>query len=555
MLTGKLCRLAPQFQPNKNSMRFSKLAIVLFSMFAIAVSTSANAQQLDNIGLKQQWYSHSGVAAGGKLADWYLDIDENSGTTYFEITGGNYSETISENDLGPNGKPMGIDFGLEIANIKAEVIAARLKSDLGKEVEVSVNQYTLPKSTLYTQTDSGAVRAIDGETGKVRWSVNVGVPSTESLGVAGSGAYVAVLKGSLVYCLSSETGAILWSHRCESAPTAPPQVDDGEIFVPLLTGRVERFNVQDEGFNTVSFVSSGTGLTTTRPAISPKSMCWSNYSGTVSVAGRAATKGLPGFQLTADGAIFGVPQYKDGVYYVTSIDSYIYALSEDKGSLLWENSTGFEITQAPFVVGNHVYAINDLNQLSRFEAKTGRLTASWQKPRPDIGTFVGASEKRIYTVDKVGKIKAIDQESGSILGSATVGNVALVLPNTKNDRIYLLNNSGTIRCYREINSVKPFFHLDEFKSLKPVMEVDEDPADDGDGAENLNPNNVNPFGGDGDGNNDDPFGGDGNNDNPFGGDGNNDDPFGGDEKDGDAGDSNDPFGGEEENPFGDENPF
>ena len=565
MLAGKLYRLAPQFQTNGNLMSFSKLAIALFSMFAIAVSTSANAQQLESIGLKQQWYSHSGVAAGGKLADWYLDIDENSGTTYFEITGGTYSETISENDLGPNGKPMGIDFGLEIANIKAEVIAARLKSDLGKDVEVTVNQYTLPKSTLYTQTDSGAVRAIDAETGKVRWSVNVGVSSTESLGVAGSGDHVAVLKGSLVYCLSSETGTLLWSHRCESSPTAPPQVDDGEIFVPLLSGRVERFNINDEGFNTVSFVSSGTGSTTARPAVSELSMCWSNYSGTVSVAARSANKGLPGFQLTADGSVFGVPQYKDGVYYVTSIDSYVYALSEDRGSLLWENSTGFEITQAPFVVGNHVYVINDLNQLSRFDAKTGLITANWQKPRPNIGTFVGASEKRIYTVDKIGKMKALDQESGAIVGSATVGDVSLVLPNTKNDRIYLLNNSGTIRCYREISSVKPFFHSDEFKPLKPMMKDGEDPAKSE--AESPDSDDVDPFGGDGDnsdpfggdGDNSDPFGGDGDNGDPFGGDGDNGDPFGGngeDKKDEGADDPSDPFGGEEENPFGDESsPF
>jgi len=232
MLAGKLCRLITQFQPDVNSMSFSKLAIALFSMFAIAVSTAANAQPLDGIGLKQQWFSHSGVSAGGKLADWYLDIDENSG----------------------------------------------LKSDFGKDVAVNVNQYVLPKSTLYTQTDSGVVRAIDGETGKVRWSVNVGVPSTESLGVAGSGQYVAVLKGSIVYCLSSETGAILWSHRCESAPTAPPQVDDGQFFVPLLTGRVERFDVENKGFNTVSFISSGSGATTSRPAVSELSKTVSTTS-------------------------------------------------------------------------------------------------------------------------------------------------------------------------------------------------------------------------------------------------------------------------------------
>ena len=550
MLAGKLCRLITQFQPDVNSMSFSKLAIALFSMFAIAVSTAANAQPLDGIGLKQQWFSHSGVSAGGKLADWYLDIDQNSGTTYFEITGGNYSETISENDLGPNGQPMGIDFGLEMANIKAEVVAARLKSDVGKDVPVTVNQYTLPKSTLYTQTDSGVVRSIDAETGKTRWSVNVGVASTESLGVVGSGKHVAVLKGSLVYCLDSETGAILWSHRCESSPSAPPQVDDGEIFVPLITGRIERFNINDEGFNTVSFISSGSGPTTARPAISPLSICWSNYSGTVSVAARSAKRGLPGFELNADDSIFGVPQYKDGVYYVTSIDSYIYALSEKRGSLIWENSTGFEITQAPFVVGNHVYVINDLNQLSRFDAKTGLLTANWQKPRPNIGTFVGASQTKLYTIDKFGKMKVLEQDSGAILGSAPIGNVALVLPNTLNDRIYLLNNSGTIRCYREINSVKPFFHSDEFNSLKPMMKDKDEAADERTkqpGPDEKPPaaprkNNDNPFGDE----EDDPFGG------------TEDDPFGGteDKKGGDAGDPDDPFGGvEEENPFGDESPF
>ena len=108
------------------------------------------------------------------------------------------------------------------------------------------------------------------------------------------------------------------------------------------------------------------------------------------------------------------------------------------------------------MVGNHVYVINDLNQLSRFDAKTGLLTANWQKPRPNIGTFVGASQTKLYTIDKFGKMKVLEQDSGAILGSAPIGNVALVLPNTLNDRIYLLNNSGTIRCYREINSVKPF---------------------------------------------------------------------------------------------------
>lgn len=89
-------------------MSLSKLAMTLLAMFSIfAANATASGQQLENAGLKQQWFTHSGIGANGKLADWYLDIDENSGTSFFEIAGGDYSETISEHDLGPNGKPMG----------------------------------------------------------------------------------------------------------------------------------------------------------------------------------------------------------------------------------------------------------------------------------------------------------------------------------------------------------------------------------------------------------------------------------------------------------------
>ena len=402
MSAGKLCHLAIHLQPFGKLMSLSKVAMALIVL--VAVNASAVAQHVEQAGLKQQWFTHSGIGASGKLADWYLDVDPDAGTTFFEIAGGDYSETMSEHDIGPNGSPLGVDFGLELANIKAEVVAARLKSDAGKDVEVKVNQYTLPRSTLYTQTDSGIVRAYDAETGKVRWTTNLGSSPTESLGVAGKGKYVAALKGGSLYCLDSETGAILWDHRCKHGPAAPPQIDGDQIFVPLINGRVERFEIANKGFNTVTYISGGPGSTTTRPAVSAVSLCWANYGGTVSVAARSSDRGMPGFELRA-GSVLGTPQYKNGIYFITSIDSYVYALDEARGSLIWENSTGFEISQAPIVLGNHVFVINNLNQLSRFDAATGQLSANWQTARPDIGTFAGASRTKIFTISDAGRLK------------------------------------------------------------------------------------------------------------------------------------------------------
>ena len=558
MLAGKLCQLNIQLHPFGKSMSFSKLATSLLMMVLIvAANTFAFGQQLEHAGLKQHWFTHSGVGASGKLADWYLDVDENSGTTFFEIVGGDYSETISQYDLGPNGKPLGVDFGLEIANIKSEVVAARLKSEKGMDVEVTVKQYTLPKSTLYTQTDNGIVRSYDAETGKVRWTTNLGNNPTESLGVAGQGKYVAALKGGSVFCLDSATGAVLWSKRTKHGASAPPQVDDDEIYVPLLEGKVERFKVDQKGFGSDIYISGGRGSTTTRPGISPLSICFANYSGTVSVAARSSSRGMPGFELKAGGSVLGEPRYKDGTYFITSIDSYVYALSESRGSLIWENSTGFDISQAPILLGNHVFVINDLNQLSRFDAATGELSANWQEPRPGIGTYAGASRTKIFTVNDTGTLKVLDQESGAVTGSVAVGAVASILPNTKTDRIYLLNNSGTIRCYREIDSTRPFFHSGEFKEMKPEAKMEDKPM-------SPEPDDVDPFGDplEGSGTKDDPFadpsegsgtkGSGTKTEPPAGG-----DPFAdpvegsGTKTEPPADDSGDPFGGDDsEDPFG-----
>ena len=553
MFAGKLCRLAIHFHLFGKSMSLSKLAILSLTIFlVVAPNASVSGQELGNAGLKQHWFTHSGIGANGKLVDWYLDIDENAGTTYFEIAGGGFSETISERDLGPNGKPLGVEFGLEMANIKAEVVAARLKFDTDEDVNVTVNQYALPKSTLYTQTDNGIVRSYDAETGKVRWTTNLGDSPTESLGVAGSGKYVAALKGGFVFCLESESGSVLWKKRCEAGPSAPPQVDDGEIYVPLITGRVERFRVEDKGFNSDTYISGGKGSTTTRPGISALSICWVNFSGVVSVAARSSKRGMPGFELKAGASILGPPQYKSGTYFVTSLDSYVYALDESRGSLLWENSTGFEISQAPILLGNHVYVINNLNQMSRFDATTGRLSANWQNARPNIGTFAGASRTKLFTVTDVGSLKVLDQESGDVAGTVAVGAVESILPNTKTDRIYLLNKTGVIRCYREISSVRPFFHSDELNEMKPEAMMkgkdetpgpDEDQSgddggDDDDGGDPFADDDGDSDGGDGD----DPFGDGDDGGDPFG-------DGGGDDED-DAGDGgDDPFGDGGDDPF------
>ena len=470
----------------------------LLTALAICLSPAvAASQDLGQAGLKQQWFSNSGAESARGMVDWYLDVDENDSTTFFTIAGGNYTETFSQYDLGPNGQPYGIDGGLEMANINKEIAEKKLLAQTGKETEVVVTQYSLPKSTLYTQTNRGVVRAIDGETGKVRWTVRIGADGQQNYGVAGRGKFAVALNGSHVYCLNAETGAVLWSRQCSTAPSAPPQINEEDIFVPLFDGRLERFNMAKEGFASVVFVSAG--ASTARPSISQLSAAWGDSKGRLSIASHAAQRGGISVQLSTDGPILSKPVYKDGFYFTTSQDGYIYAMSERKGSLIWENSTGIGISQSPIPIGDQVFVINDGGELHRFDAKTGKADSAWQQPRQGVGQFAGASKTKLYVVDSVGQLSVLDQANGSVVGVTSLGGVQTTMANLKNDRIYVLGSQGTIRCLREITADRPFFHSDEYavtpkKSSKKESTGPSEDTDSNPFASDSSDDDSNPFG-------------------------------------------------------------
>jgi len=498
MFAGKMSLRTQLTRPTYSGNRAKAAASIVAALVIWFAPAMAICQDLGQAGLKQQWFSNSGAESGLGLVDWHLDVDENDSTTFFTISGGDYTETFSQHDIGPNGQPYGIAGGLQIANINKEIAEKKLLARTGKETEVVVTQYTLPKTTLYTQTNRGIVRSIDGETGKVRWSAHIGSAGQDNYGVAGRGNRVAALNGSKVYCLSAETGAVLWSRECATVPSAPPEINEEDIFVPLFDGRLERFNMAKEGFASVVFVSGG--ASTARPSISRLSAAWGDSKGRLSIASHLARRGGISVQLKTDGPILGEPEYKDGIYFATSQDGYIYAMSERQGSLIWENSTGIGISQSPIPVGDQVFVINDNEELHRFDAKTGRADSAWQKPRHGVGRFSGASQTKLYVVNGAGQLQALDQANGSVVGMANLGNVHRTMPNLKTDRIYVLGSEGTIRCLREIAADRPFFHSDEYTATpkkKDSVKEGDGPSEDitNPFASDSNEDDSNPFGG------------------------------------------------------------
>ncbi|MEM7784187.1 MAG: PQQ-binding-like beta-propeller repeat protein [Planctomycetota bacterium] len=502
-------------------------SVVLATMTATISSVSADDVVsnafIDRAGLTVDWFTHTGIGVRGQLVDWHLNVNENKPTTHFTIEAGSFRESFSQNKLNPFGEPMGVDGAVAYVEMRKEILAAEMENDGVKEPKIDVKQYTLPMTTIYTLTSDALVKAIDADTGKTRWSTKVGSAAQPSIGIGSSDKYVAAINGSTLYLLESETGKVLWSIGCRDAVAASPAVSDERVYVPLINGRLEAFSIEDKGVNSTAFVVMGQG--TSRPLITERVVAWPDQRGVFSIAGRFNTKAIS-YQLRSDDGIVCSPVYDDGIFYVTSLDGFVYAMEEKQGSLLWQASTGRSISESPVVHQGFVFVINENNEMFKFNSKTGLLAAGWKAPRQNVKKFLGASKDNLYVLDRFGQLIVISQANGSTLSSVKFGDVSNVLPNIETDRIFVASRQGMIQCIRERQRPIPYFHRnDEFGPGEMTVSTKSQETDSKKEAMDMS----------------DPFGSSDPGDNPFGG------------PSGKGSDSDDPFGGpakSDDNPFG-----
>ncbi|MDG1510743.1 MAG: PQQ-like beta-propeller repeat protein [Mariniblastus sp.] len=479
------------------------------------VTSSAVIQRA---GLTVDWFTHSGVGINGGLADWQINVDENKPTTFFSLEANKFRERISQNTLNSFGEPFGVDGARQYMQVRSEVLKAEFANDGVTDVEIKISEYTLPQTTIYTLGTNAVVSAVDADTGATKWTSSIGDPRLPSIGVAASNEFVAAINGLSVYCLEASTGKIVWSGKCRFAPSTSPAITETGIYVPLLNGRLESFALKDKGQNSQVLVSGG--RSTARPLVTDYSVSWPNSKGRLTVAGLYTQSKGVAYQLNSDDAIMSPTAYNDGMFYVTSLDGFVYAMNEPKGVIDWQVSTGFGISQPAIVLNDHVYVINSNNEMFKLIPESGKDAPGWEQPLENIGSYVGAGKDNMYVLDSVGNLCVIDQDSGAILSKVEIGGVQSVLPNMISDRMYIVSDRGMIQCLREINSRIPFFHSNELAEFeKNGGKTKKDELDDPfalpkkGGGDLDNPFGAprpkdNPFGGGGGGGNsadDDPF--------------------------------------------------
>lgn len=423
-------------------------------------------------GLKVQWDTQLPIGGPFKLVDWFLQIDENSSTTYFVLEAGTVRELVSNRQLNPQGEPFGLQGAQEEIQFRKELLATRMKMRGIDDVEIKVSSYTLPKSVLYALSSDGVVTAIDADTGDILWDQLIGSIDLNVVGLGASNNHVAVIVGSKVYCLNSKDGRTLWSKETVFAPSASPAVSDSNILVPLGNGRLQSFRIEDEGYGSNAFFASG--FATARPLVSGNRVAWTTDSGQLNLATPAVSKAVS-FRIKANDAIVATPTSVGNRVFAASLDGFVYCVDQEQGRLLWEVTTGSGITQSPVPIGNFLYVVSLANQLFKIETESGRFSENWDTPIEGISHFLSATTKSIFALDAKNHLQVIDKSSGKLTGSVSIGTIDLVLTNYQTDRIYLATSTGLIECVREITSETPVFHNRDQANATPAQPGDAGP--------------------------------------------------------------------------------
>jgi hypothetical protein len=328
-----------------------------------------------------------------------------------------------------------------------------------------VVHWVLSGDQLFLVTGAGAIQALDANTGQTLWTATVGNPDYPSFGPGSNDQLVALLNGSTLYLLDRKKGHLVAERRVGGAPGAGPVLSEKYVFVPLVTGRIEGYPLDEEDkWGTWFYQSFGRMLV--RPRVTPENLVWVTDTGHMYVG--SANNPRVRFRLESGNEFAASPAYRTPLIYVISLSGEMFAVDERTGTLRWRYVTGFPSTRAPAVVGDRVYITSDEPSLHAVDANKG--IGQWEAP--GITQFAATTDKHVYGFDRFGTLHVLDRTDGHVLRRVPTGGRLDALVNDQTDRLLLISDRGLVQCLHEIGADKPTYYVKLPSDAEPAAEAE-----------------------------------------------------------------------------------
>lgn len=328
------------------------------------------------------------------------------------------------------------------------------------------------ETSIYVLDAGQTVRAFDLETGSPRWSEKI--PSgnnRDRVGIGGALAYdsgrIFVASGySLLMALDAETGTQIWRRDMDAPMTGAPTIRDGRMFVTSNNNEVFAIDLNDGQtiWSDQAISEPARVLGSPSPAAVEDIVVTPYSSGEVIayLAGngrRLWTDALsrPGrfTPISAINDIAARPVLAAGLVIVANQSGLTAAIDGRTGTRVWVQPIGS--TQAPALVGSHLFVIGVDGTLAAIDAATGgvywsrelRRFRNEERQRGRIsysGPLVASGH--IVLVSSEGEVIRFDPQTGEEAGRLDLGQDVFLEPIAVGERIFILTDQARLVAIR-----------------------------------------------------------------------------------------------------------
>jgi len=448
----------------KNSRNLFRSTLCLALWLAMAFTSFAQVNNPDKLGLTTVWTKAASTGAGGKITGVHLHVSSTNVYRGTEVV-----DRLGRRQFFADNAVTVSNAGYDQTQRLTDLSKANLDT-LG--LEPRVEEYSIPDATLYIRADSGSVTALDAETGQLKWSTQAGTPGYPSHSVAATDDYVVAISSTSLFLLDANTGQVLETSSTSSIPNGTPTMDGDLIYVPMWKGLIEVFST--DNFSRQKFTMGSTSRVVGNVTVCPEVVSWASEKGDLYVGNRKRPGLLYRFQ--SPDTVSSAPAFAEGTLFASTLDGFVYAISDVEGQMKWRYAAGGPIRESPLVVDDMVLAITDDGQLVCLDTKTG--DSNWSAS--NVQRFVSASQSRLYCATRDARLVAIDMATGTRIGSQRMGRNDLSFVNTNTDRLYLASANGIVRCLRETGQRWPVVRqivLDTPDETTEEIETTEEPEE------------------------------------------------------------------------------
>ena len=262
---------------------------------------------------------------------------------------------------------------------------------------------------LYFMDKDALFRAMDADTGKVKWKRDIGQLNASAPAYYKGKLFAVNLEPGQAFALRPRDGKVLWKRDLPGRSESSPVLHNGRVIVGVESGDIFALDART---GQIRWQVSTEGEVKGGLALHEGTLYAGNYAGEVlaidaSNGGIIWRNGTQGAGFGRTGRIYSTPAIAFGRVYLGSIDGRVYSFEAETGELAWSHSTGDWVYAAPAV-------------------------ADTPKSPPTV--YIGSVDQHFYALDaRDGSVRWEQRIGAPILGAASVINetvyVAGIGPN------------------------------------------------------------------------------------------------------------------------------